>query len=323
MANAARSRRPIRIPGGRRSRVAGDEIGWPKIRIRLPRIKAAFASALRAVASAPKSVAKAAIVVAKKSAAATGKVLERAPLVKKAMRFAAKVARNPLELAPTTWGLRLLAKGMEKAGLKSVATILRSPEKLAQTIGNMQGAMAAAIVRGNPKALRRAVNEGMGELQKNPAFVAALTGVSVVPGLGPVSGGVAAAVALGSGASLRDAALAGAKASLPGGPVAAAAFDLGAGLARGKKLSEAALLALREQLPGGPAAKAAFDAAVLIARRKGLSPEIAQATLQALPLGQQPVLRQALAAGAQAQKAANAARAARRGDWRGAYAQAM
>ena len=203
-----------------------------------------------------------------------------------------------------------------------MASILRSPEKLAQTIGDMRGAMAAAIVRGNPRALKKAVQEGMRELQTNPAFVASLTGVSVVPGLGPVSGGVAAAVALGGGASLRDAALAGAKASLPGGPVVAAAFDLGAGLARGKKLSEAALLALREQLPGGPAAKAAFDAAMLVARRKGLSPEIAAATLQALPIGQQPVLREALKAGAQAQKAAKAAEQARRGDWRGAYGAA-
>jgi hypothetical protein len=81
---------------------------------------------------------------------------------------------------------------------------------------------------------------------------------------------MAAASALGRGMSLKDAALAAAKNALPGGPVAAAAFDVAMGLAHGQRIDQAALSAARNQLPGGPLAKAGFDTALQVIKTKSV-----------------------------------------------------
>lgn len=72
-----------------------------------------------------------------------------------------------------------------------------------------------------------------------------------IPGAGPW---VSAAIQLAQGKSLEDAALAGLRAALPGGPVAAMAFDFGIALASGAPVDEAALEILWTQYPDARAA---------------------------------------------------------------------
>jgi hypothetical protein len=82
------------------------------------------------------------------------------------------------------------------------------------------------------------------------------TGASLIPGLGTAvrAGMVGGFAALGRGMSLKDAAIAAARQSLPGRPVAAA-FDIVMGLAHGRRIDAAALDAARNQIPGGPLAR--------------------------------------------------------------------
>lgn len=71
-----------------------------------------------------------------------------------------------------------------------------------------------------------------------------------IPGVGPAaSAALAAAVALGQGKSLKEAALAAARAALPLG--ATPAFDLGVALASGESVDDAAKDALLAYIPGG------------------------------------------------------------------------
>jgi hypothetical protein len=94
---------------------------------------------------------------------------------------------------------------------------------------------------------------------------------SFVPGLGTgVGAALGAASALAQGKPITDAVLAAAKGALPGGALAATAFDMAKGLAQGKNLTEAALNAARDQLPGGAAARAAFDTGLALMHGKKL-----------------------------------------------------
>jgi hypothetical protein len=100
---------------------------------------------------------------------------------------------------------------------------------------------------------------------------AASTVASFVPGLGTgVGAALGAAGALAQGRPITEAVMSAVKGALPGGAIAAAAFDVASGLAKGQSLSESALSAARNQLPGGPAARAAFDAGLALARGKKL-----------------------------------------------------
>lgn len=192
------------------------------------------------------------------------------PVLQKLQKLPAVLTKKPFLVAmlPTTVASKALGATLKKAGLGKITEIMNAPEKLAQTVNSAMGNAAMYMVKGNPKAAMKALQAGAKQLKADPSFNVMLTGASFVPGLGQVSAGVATAVALGSGESMKDAALAGARQAIPGGPAAKAAFDLAVGLAKGKKLSDAALLAAREQLPGGPAGKAAFDAGLLLARRQ-------------------------------------------------------
>lgn len=107
------------------------------------------------------------------------------------------------------------------------------------------------------------------------------TVASFVPGIGTsVALVVAGAAALARGASLSDAFIAGVRASLPGGPAAAAAFDVAYGLARGESISQASMDAIRNQVP--PEARGSFDAAVAVLNGKNLKEAAEQAALQTI-----------------------------------------
>lgn len=71
------------------------------------------------------------------------------------------------------------------------------------------------------------------------------TVVSMVPGVGQgVSGAIGAGVALSRGRPITEAILEGARGALPGGPVAAAAFDVAMAAAQGKPIDQVALSAI-------------------------------------------------------------------------------
>lgn len=92
--------------------------------------------------------------------------------------------------------------------------------------------------------------------------------ISFVPGVGTgISAALGAAQALADGRSITDAIVAGAKGMLPGGPLAATAFDAAWGLAHGRPIDSIALEALRNQLPGD-LAKKAFDTGLALATAK-------------------------------------------------------
>lgn len=100
----------------------------------------------------------------------------------------------------------------------------------------------------------------------NPVWDVVATGVSFVPGVGTaISAGMAATAAVGRGETAANIALAAAKGAIPGGPVAAAAFDIAVGVAKGERLDSVALLAVRDAIPGGAAAKLAFDTGLTLA----------------------------------------------------------
>jgi hypothetical protein len=102
--------------------------------------------------------------------------------------------------------------------------------------------------------------------------------VSFVPGVGSgVNAAIAAGSALAQGANISDALVSAAKNALPGGPIAAAAFDtaykLGKAAATGGNIGQAALEAARAQLPG-PVAQQAFDTALAIAHGQNVQQAI-------------------------------------------------
>lgn len=93
--------------------------------------------------------------------------------------------------------------------------------------------------------------------------------ISFVPGVGAgINAAIAAGGALARGENISDAVVSAAKNALPGGPIAAKAFDVawsvGKSVAAGVPLDEAAVAATRAALPDG-AAQTAFDTALALA----------------------------------------------------------
>lgn len=178
--------------------------------------------------------------------------------------------------------------GLKRAFSRVVPKAVRNVvSKAASTVSKVaKGAASAAfrhatlpinmIRKGPAAAIKDLVRKDLRltkAITNNPAWNIAATGVSFIPGVGQgVSAGMAAAAAAGRGESLRDIGLAAAKNALPGGPVAAAAFDVALGVAKGQKLDQIALNTVRNQLPGGPAAKAAFDVGLRAARGEKINP---------------------------------------------------
>lgn len=94
-----------------------------------------------------------------------------------------------------------------------------------------------------------AIQSALKSVTNNPLWDMSRTGVSFIPGVGSaVSSGMAAAAAMGRGASAKDIALAAARGALPGGPLVQTAFDIGVGLAQNKGLEESALNVAHNQI---------------------------------------------------------------------------
>lgn len=124
------------------------------------------------------------------------------------------------------------------------------------------------------------------------------TVVSFVPGIGQgISAGLGASLALAQGQTITQALVAGARGALPGGPMAAAAFDVANAVAQGKPIDQVALNAI----PVSPSAKAALiqglGAAKALAAGKPVSQVVIDTALQQLPPAAQKAVQIGVALG--------------------------
>jgi hypothetical protein len=108
------------------------------------------------------------------------------------------------------------------------------------------------------------------------------TVVSFVPGVGTgVAAAIAAGTAIAEGRTITDAVLRGVKGALPGGPVAATAFDTAVAITKGKRIDKAAINALKNQLPAG--AREAVSVVEGLAKGKSISTAALNAAKSRLP----------------------------------------
>jgi hypothetical protein len=139
------------------------------------------------------------------------------------------------------------------------------------------------------------------------------TVVSFVPGVGQgISAGLGASLALAQGQSISNALIAAARGAIPGGPMAAAAFDVATAVAQGKPLDQVALNAL----PISPSAKAALvqglHAAKALANGQNVAQVAIDTALHQLPPAAQKAVQIGVALG-HAKNLQDAAGAAARG----------
>jgi hypothetical protein len=127
------------------------------------------------------------------------------------------------------------------------------------------------------------------------------TVMSVVPGVGTgVAAAIAAGTAIAEGRTITDAVMAGVKGALPGGPLAAGAFDTAVAITKGKRLDKAAINAVKNQLP--PGAREAVDIVESAARGKDISAAAINSIKKRLP----PEARRAVDMAVKVGKGANA-----------------
>jgi len=187
--------------------------------------------------------------------------------------------------------MRVLKKAAK--GIGRVAKIAANGDKAFRTAvgkAGMDPVVRSALRAGTKvikknnllRAARVAAESGAKNLRESVRFAA--MGAAFVPGVGTgVAAALGAADALASGKRITDAVMAAARSAVPGGAVAHAAFDFGAGLARGQSVSKTALEVARARLPGGRAAQAAFDAGLALARGRGIQDVAVAAAGRALP----------------------------------------
>lgn len=123
----------------------------------------------------------------------------------------------------------------------------------------------------------------------------ATTVLSMVPGVGTgLSGAIGAGLALASGQNITDALAAGVRGALPGGALAAAAFDVAHAAMQGKPIDQIALNAL----PISPAAKQALAQGVSVAKDLAAGKKVSQTLVDAATHALPPDLQKAVQIGA-------------------------
>lgn len=123
----------------------------------------------------------------------------------------------------------------------------------------------------------------------------AQTVLSLVPGVGQgLSGAIGAGLALASGQNITSALMAGVRGALPGGPLAAAAFDVASAAMAGKPITQIALNAL----PIAPAQKQALVQGVQLARDLANGKKVSQALIDTATHALPPDLQKAVQIGA-------------------------
>lgn len=175
-----------------------------------------FGSIAKAVGGAAKGVAKGVTSVVKP--------------VAKVVSSGAKTVANEIGK-----GQKLLGKvPVIGAGLKGISTLALSPFELSLNV--LQGQRIDNAVKNHFKSQLGAIKEVAPYAQ---------TVISFVPGIGAgVSGAISAALTLAEGKPITAALIAATKGALPGGPLAAAAFDVAVAAAQGKNISNIALAAI-------------------------------------------------------------------------------
>ena len=145
--------------------------------------------------------------------------------------------------------MRVLKKAAK--GIGRVAKIAAKGDKAFRTAVGKAGMdpVVRSVLRAGTKVIKKdnllraarvAAESGAKNLRESVRFAA--MGAAFVPGVGTgVAAALGAADALASGKRITDAVMAAARSAVPGGAVAHAAFDFGAGLARGQSVSKTAL----------------------------------------------------------------------------------
>lgn len=178
-------------------------------------------------------------------------------------------------------GVASVAKGIATP----VAALATSPLKLASDIASGKNVF---------QSLKDTVKRDLSSAKELAPYVQAV--ISVVPGVGQgVNAAIAAGAALAQGQPITSALISGLKGALPGGPVAAQAFDTVYAVARGQNLGEAALQALVNNAPGGEVGKQAAQAAIAVAKGQNLQQAAIAAakgaTLKLLPGGSPAIVK--------------------------------
>lgn len=166
-------------------------------------------------------------------------------------------------------GVVSVAKGIATP----VAGLVTSPFKLASDIAQGKNVF---------QSLKDTVKRDLGNVAAVAPYVQ--TVLSIVPVLGSgVNAALSAGLAVAQGQPITSALVGALKSALPGGPLAASAFDAAYNVVRGQNIGDAALDAMRSQLPGGDVAKRAFDTAIAVAKGQNIQQAlVASATGAAL-----------------------------------------
>lgn len=153
-------------------------------------------------------------------------------------------------------GIASVAKGIATP----VAALVTSPLKLASDIATGKNVF---------QSIKDTVKRDLTSVKEVAPYVQAA--ISVIPGVGAgVNAAIAAGAALAQGQPITSALVAGLKNALPGGPIAAQAFDTTYAIARGQNVGEAALQALVNNAPGGAIGKQAAQAAISVAKGQNI-----------------------------------------------------
>lgn len=194
-----------------------------------------------------------------------GKAIRR--VTRSVRKTAGKAAKSTYRTAKrgAKTAYKAARKGSQYAGkVGKLATRLSRPPGLGAAVK-----FGRDVVRGRnvANAFRGLAKSGINDLRERMRY--AQIAASFVPGVGTgVAATLGAANALAAGRPISDALIEGARAAIPGGPLAQAAFDVGVNLAKGRSLSQAALNAARNQIP--PGGRAAFDTAVALGKGQSL-----------------------------------------------------
>lgn len=135
--------------------------------------------------------------------------------------------------------------------------------KSVHNLANMPVTMSQHILEGQriDKVALNGLKDSIKEVKAVAPYVQ--TVISLVPGIGTgISGALGASLALASGHSISDAMIEGLKGALPGGPAAAAAFEVAKGVIKGDRIDTIAIHAL----PIAPSAKDALLKGLSVAK---------------------------------------------------------
>lgn len=224
----------------------------------------------------------------KKAGRAAGKVVSApAREVEKAVdveRFALNASRAAGHGAHSLVKVTNHASGVIEHAARKIPVV---GKPLSKTIGASREPAKFADAVASGERIDQAVLESVKRSARDARELAPYAQVvaASVPGVGTgVAAGIAGGAALAEGRSINDAAVQAARAAIPGGPVAQAAFDAAMAAGRGESPAKIAEAAALSQLPADQrtAARAAMEIASAAAKGKPMDKAALSATRHAL-----------------------------------------